>query len=106
MSDERDVSRMMDAVRLTARIFASRPLGRTTGGGFTMAKPAGLMRYNLVSDFNARRSALAAALLDVVPPFGRAVIARIAGMRPLADLVGDEGVCAPMSSDRLSVAAM
>ena len=90
LSDERDLRRMIDAFRLAASILAAPEMDPLCDEAFILARPAGLMKYNVPSKQNALRGALAAGLLDFVRPLGKALIARVAQTRPIHTLVGDE----------------
>jgi 5-(hydroxymethyl)furfural/furfural oxidase len=94
LSDPRDVKRMVDAFRLAGELFDATELRPICEEAFVLTKPAGLMRFNRLSAVNALRGALAAAVADTAPGYAAKALERMAGTRPVKELLADEAALA------------
>jgi len=90
LDDERDMERLVEGMKLAARLFEAAPLRAICGEPFVLENAARLMSYNRYSAWNAFRSRLAASALDIWPAAGQFLLSRLANMKPLSSLIGDE----------------
>jgi 5-(hydroxymethyl)furfural/furfural oxidase len=88
LDDERDLSRLTDALRLATDLFESPSLREICGAPFVLTDATRLMRYNAVSRKNAWLTQLAAIGLDCNERFGLALLSRLARLQSSTALLG------------------
>lgn len=90
LSDSRDMTRLLDGMRMAIDMFAAPEVSAMCGAPFILEDVAGLMRYNHVSRWNAIRARVAATWIDTDPRGGMRTLERFASMRSLAAFTADE----------------
>ncbi len=94
LSDSRDLARMMAGMRRVAAIFAAPEMRNICGDPFVIENAGRLARFNRLSARNSAAAAVAACALDTVPALGKALISKLADMRPLSSIVDDDDALA------------
>jgi 5-(hydroxymethyl)furfural/furfural oxidase len=94
LEDSRDLARMMDGLRLTARLMGSAAVAAICPPPFLLENMGRLNRHNDLSHVNAAAARLLTLLLDAWPRAGYAVLGRFARMKPLSRIVADEDLLA------------
>jgi len=92
LSRQPDLQRLIAGLRFAVSLFDGRSVRAICGEPFVLTNASRLMRFNRVTRSNALRGWLAAALLDVSPHQGMALLRRLANMRPAAEVAADREV--------------
>jgi 5-(hydroxymethyl)furfural/furfural oxidase len=91
LSDPADLPRLMHAFARTVEIIGSRHVKGLAGTPFPVRFTDKLRQLNELNDANARKTAVLAGLLDILPPLSDLVLGGLTGERVrLAELVRDQ----------------
>lgn len=103
LDDVRDLQRMVDGFRLSAKLFAQ--TNDVSGPAYILMNVANvsrLMRFNELTHFNALRAFVAAKAMDFAPLLGQRWIGQFARMIPASGIVNDEAAVAEFARESVS----
>ena len=102
LADERDLTRLTEALRLATDLFESPALREICGAPFVLTDATRLMRYNAVSHKNAFLTQLAATGLDCNERFGVALLSRLAKLQAPTALLAQPATLANFVKEQVT----